>query len=404
MKEEKRIMAEWIERADRVLFKTYARFPLVFVKGEGARLWDERGRCFLDLVGGLAVCNVGHCHPKVVKAIQEQSARLIHVSNFYYNVPMVELAERLVSLSFADRVFFCNSGAEANEGAIKLARKFAKDMGRDGSFEIITMDGSFHGRTMATLTATAQEKYHKGFEPLVDGFKYVPFGDVEAVKRAISSRTCAVMVEPIQGEGGVRPAPNGYLRELKELCEENGILLILDEVQTGMGRTGTLFAHEYEGVTPHIMTIAKGIAGGIPMGAIMATEDVASSLTPGTHASTFGGNPVAAAAANAVLEILIDDGLLEKMAPVAQSLKGGLEEMARKYPGLVVEVRGRGMMLGMELKESCRPIVEGCMRKGVLVNCTVEKVLRLVPPLVITLEEVQEALNVIEEAIVESYG
>jgi acetylornithine/N-succinyldiaminopimelate aminotransferase len=398
------VMVGWIERAEKVLFQTYARFPLVFTKGEGARLWDDQGRCFLDLVAGLAVCNVGHCHPKVVRAIQEQSSKLLHVSNFYYNVPMVELAERLVSLSFADRVFFCNSGAEANEGAIKLARKFAKDRGKDSSFEIITMNGSFHGRTMATLTATAQEKYHKGFEPMVEGFRYVPFGDLDALKEAISPRTCAVMVEPIQGEGGVRLAPPGYLKGVRELCDKEGILLILDEVQTGMGRTGTLFAHESEGVTPHVMTLAKGIAGGIPMGVVLATEDVAMSLTPGTHASTFGGNPVAAAAANAVLEILIDDGLLEQMAPVARSLKQGLERIAEKYPELVVEVRGRGLMLGMELREPCRPVVEGCMRRGVLVNCTVEKVLRLVPPLVITLEDVEEALQAIEAAMVEAYG
>lgn len=397
-------MGEVVQRGQRVLFDTYARFPITFVKGEGARLWDQDGRSYLDLVAGLAVCNVGHCHPKVVKAIQDQAAKLIHVSNFYYNTPMVELAERLVELSFADRVFFCNSGAEANEGAIKLARKTAKERGRPQSFEVITMEGSFHGRTLATVSATAQQKYHKGFEPMVDGFRYVPFGDLEAVKEAVTDRTCAIMVEPVQGEGGVRPAPEGYLKGLRELCDRMGLLLILDEVQTGMGRTGRLFAYEHDGVAPHVMTLAKGIAGGIPMGCVLATEDVAKVLSPGTHASTFGGNPVASAAALAVLSILVDDGLLEEMIPVAQRLKKGLEEIGARFSDVVVEVRGRGMMLGMELKEPCRPIVEACLKRRVLVNCTMDRVLRLVPPLVITMEQVEEALEAIERSMVEVFG
>ncbi|MEJ5377531.1 MAG: acetylornithine transaminase [bacterium] len=397
-------MGSWPERADRVLFQTYGRFPLTFVKGEGARLWDDTGRCFLDLVGGLAVCNVGHCHPKVVRAIQQQAARLIHVSNFYYHPPMVELAERLVELSFAQRVFFCNSGAEANEGAIKLARKVAKDRGMGQRFEVITMEGSFHGRTLATVTATAQEKYHKGFEPLVEGFKYVPFGDLEAIRRSISSRTCAVMVEVIQGEGGVRPVPQGFLAGLRELCDKEGILLILDEVQTGVGRTGQLFAYQAEGTSPHVMTLAKGIAGGLPMGVLLAEDNVAASLTPGTHASTFGGNPVAAAAGLAVLSILVQDGLLEQMAPVAKSFRQGLEKLAGKYPELIMDVRGRGLMLGMELRYPCRALVEVCMARGVLLNCTVERVVRFVPPLVITLEDVEEALEVLDKSMQEVFG
>ncbi len=397
-------MKSWPERADRVLFQTYGRFPLTFVKGEGARLWDDTGRCFLDLVGGLAVCNVGHCHPKVVQAIQQQAARLIHVSNFYYHPPMVELAERLVELSFAQRVFFCNSGAEANEGAIKLARKVAKDRGMGERFELITMEGSFHGRTLATVTATAQEKYHKGFEPLVEGFKYVPFGDLEAIRKSISSRTCAVMVEVIQGEGGVRPVPQGFLAGLRELCDKEGILLILDEVQTGVGRTGQLFAYQAEGTSPHVMTLAKGIAGGLPMGVLLAEENVAASLTPGTHASTFGGNPVAAAAGLAVLSILVQDGLLEQMAPVAKSFRQGLEKLAGKYPELILDVRGRGLMLGMELRDPCRDLVEACMARGVLLNCTVERVVRFVPPLVITLEDVEEALDVLDKGMEEVFG
>lgn len=396
-------MSSWMERADRVLFQTYGRFPLNLTRGEGCRLWDEQGRAYLDLVAGLAVCNVGHCHPKVVQAIGEQAQRLIHVSNLYYTQPQVELAERLVALTFADRVFFCNSGAEANEGALKLARKVAKDREQPERYEVITMEGSFHGRTLATVTATAQEKYHHGFEPMVQGFRYVPYGDLEAARLAVNERTSAIMVEPIQGEGGVSCPPEGYLKGLRDLCDEQGILLILDEVQTGMGRTGTLFAHQSDGVTPHVMTVAKGIAGGLPMGALLATDEVAASMTPGTHATTFGGNPVAAAAGMAVLSVLVDDGLLEEMAPVAKRFKEGIEQIAQRYPQ-VVEVRGRGWMLGMELNEPGAPIVRACMERGMLVNCTVEKVLRFVPPLVIGMGEAEEGLQILEEAFREVFG
>jgi len=397
-------MASWMERADKVLFQTYGRFPLTFVKGERCRLWDDEGRAYLDLVGGLAVCNVGHCHPRVVRAIQEQCAHLIHVSNFYYNRPMVELAERLVALTFADRVFFCNSGAEANEGALKLARKVAKDRGHPERHEVITMEQSFHGRTLATVTATAQEKYHHGFEPLVPGFHYVPFGDLAAVRGAINDKTSAVLVEPIQGEGGVRVPPEGYLGALRQLCDEAAILLILDEVQTGIGRTGSLFAHQGENMVPHVMTVAKGVAGGLPMGVLLATEEVAASLTPGTHASTFGGNPVAAAAGQAVLSILVDDGLLEEMAPVALRFREGLETLARDFSQTVVEVRGRGLMLGMEMNEPCKPVVMACLKRGVLVNCTVDRVLRFIPPLVLGNEEVDEALDALRKSFEEVLG
>jgi predicted acetylornithine/succinylornithine family transaminase len=346
---------------------------------------------------------VGHCNPKVVKAIGDQAQQLIHVSNLYYTQPQVELAERLVALSFADRAFFCNSGAEANEGAIKLARKVAKDRGHPERYEVITMEGSFHGRTLATVTATAQEKYRHGFEPMVPGFRYVPYGDLGAAREAVTEQTCAILVEPIQGEGGVNCPPEGYLKDLKALCEERGILLILDEVQTGMGRTGTLFAHQPDGVTPHAMTVAKGIAGGLPMGGLLATDEVAAALTPGTHATTFGGNPVTAAAGLAVLSVLVEDGLLKRMAPVAARFREGLEELARRYPQ-VVEVRGRGWMLGMELTEPGAPIVKACMDRGMLVNCTVERVLRFVPPLVLEMAEAEEALRILEEALREVWG
>jgi acetylornithine/N-succinyldiaminopimelate aminotransferase len=396
-------MSSWHERADRVLFQTYGRFPLTLVKGEGYYVHDDEDQAYLDLVAGLAVCNVGHCHPKVIQAIEAQCKRLIHVSNLYYTQPQVELAERLVSETFADRVFFCNSGAEANEGALKLVRKVAKDRGYPERFEVITMQGSFHGRTLAMVAATAQEKYQKGFDPLVSGFKYVPFGDLQAVQEAVNEHTCAVMVEPIQGEGGVNCPPEGYLKGLKAFCDKQGILLIMDEVQTGMGRTGTLLAHQSEGVTPHIMTVAKGLAGGLPMGALMASEDLAGAFTPGTHASTFGGNPVAAAAGIAVLSILLDDGVLEAMTPVARCFRDGLEEIAKRYTQ-VREVRGRGWMLGMELETAGNPIVQACMKRGMLVNCTVDRVLRFIPPLTITMEAAQEALGILGQAFHEVMG
>jgi len=265
------------------------------------------------------------------------------------------------------------------------------------------MEGSFHGRTLATVTATAQEKYHRGFEPLVPGFRYVPFGDLEAARNAVDDRTCAILVEPIQGEGGVRCAPPGYLQGLRELCDGAGILLILDEVQTGMGRTGKLFAHQHEGMAPHVMTLAKGIAGGLPMGVLLATEEVASCLTPGTHASTFGGNPVASAAALAVLSILLEDGVLEAMGPVAERFREGIEELGRAYPQFV-EVRGKGWLVGMEFTEPCRAVVEECMRRGLLVNCTMDRVLRFVPPLVIGMDEVEEALEILAGAFREVLG
>jgi acetylornithine aminotransferase/acetylornithine/N-succinyldiaminopimelate aminotransferase len=280
----------------------------------------------------------------------------------------------------------------------------AKDRGHPERFEVITAEQSFHGRTLATVTATGQEKYHHGFEPLVPGFHYVPFGDLDAARAALTERTCAILVEPIQGEGGVRCAPPGYLVGLRELCDEKGVLLILDEVQTGMGRTGTLFAHEGEWMTPHAMTVAKGIAGGLPMGVLLATEEVAASLTPGTHASTFGGNPVAAAAGVATLSVLVEDGLLTAMAPVARRFREGLESLAGEYSQVVVEVRGRGLILGMELREPCRPVVLACMERGVLVNCTMDRVLRFIPPLVLGMQDVERGLTVLKEAFVEVFG
>ncbi len=294
--------------SEKYIAHTYNRYPLLLVRGKGTRVWDLDGKEYLDFVAGLAVCNLGHCHPKVVKAIQDQAEKLIHVSNLYYIEPQIQLASLLCKHSFADKVFFCNSGAEANEGAMKLARKYAKEKIGEDRYEIITMERSFHGRTLATLTATAQEKFHKGYAPLMPGFKYVPFNDLKAVREAIDSKTCAVLLEPIQGEGGVNFPSEGYLKGLREICDEKGILLIFDEVQVGMGRTGKLFAYEHEGMKPDILTVAKSLAGGVPIGALLIRDEIAESFKPGDHASTFGGNPLATAAGVAALTAILKKG------------------------------------------------------------------------------------------------
>ena len=304
--------AQWIEKADKYIMKTYGRYPLVPVRGEGCVVWDADGKRYLDFLAGVAVNNLGHCHPKVVKAIQEQAASLIHCSNYYHIPQQIELAELLCTRSFADRAFFCNSGAEANEAAIKLARKYSRERHGVDRFEIITALSSFHGRTMATVSATGQEKVQKFFDPLLHGFRHVPFNDVAALARAITPNTCAVMLEPIQGEGGVNVPDPGYFREVRRLCDEHKLLLIFDEVQVGMGRTGTLFAYEHFGVTPDIMTLAKALAGGAPIGTMLAREQYAAAFTPGTHGSTFGGNPLVTAAALATVRTLLEDGILKR--------------------------------------------------------------------------------------------
>ncbi len=384
-----------IADSERYIANTYSRYPVVLVRGQGCKVWGSDGREYLDFVAGLAVCNLGHCHPKVVQAIQDQSRKLIHVSNFYHIEPQIELAKLLCENSFADRVFFCNSGAEANEAAMKLAKKYAKDTGRADRFEIITMERSFHGRTMATLSATGQDKFRKGFDPLLPGFKYVAFNDMEAVLRAVSPHTCAIMVEPIQGEGGVNCPSDGYLRDLRELCRERGILLIFDEVQVGMGRTGKLFAHEHDGVYPDIMSLAKSLAGGVPIGAMLATEEVAKSFTPGTHASTFGGNPLATAAGLAVVSALLEDGVLENCMRVGDYFLKRLIDLKEKYP-IIREVRGRGLIIGMELGIEGSQIVRRCLEDGFLINCTMDNVLRFLPPLIVTAEEVDQLIGVMD--------
>ena len=386
--------------SEKYVAHTYARYPILLVRGKGTRVWDMDGKEYLDFVSGLAVCNLGHCHPKVVKAIQDQAERLIHVSNFYYIEPQIQLASLLCQHSFADKVFFCNSGAEANEGAMKLARKYAKEKMEGDRYEIITMERSFHGRTFATLTATAQKKFHKGYSPLIPGFKYIPFNDPEALRKAIDSKTCAVLVEPIQGEGGVNCPTEGYLKVLREICDEKKILLIFDEIQVGMGRTGRLFAYEHEGVEPDMLTLANSLAGGVPSGALLIKKEIAESFEPGDHASTFGGNPLATAAGVAALTAILGEGMLENCQKVGDYFISRLEEVKRKFP-FIQEVRGKGLILGIELKMDGGPFVKEMMQKGFLINCTMGNVLRFLPPLIVTKGEVDQMVDALEEVFKE---
>ena len=378
--------------AAKYLMQTYARQPISIVRGRGAKVYDMEGREYIDFVGGIAVNILGHGHPDLVQAIQRQAAQLIHVSNLYYTEPQVRLAQMLVDHSCADRVFFCNSGAEANEAAIKLARRYGHEKHGASRFEIITMKNSFHGRTMATLTATGQDKVQKGFEPLVPGFVYAPFNDFAAVEALVTDKTTAIMLEPIQGEGGVHVADQAYLKNLRELCTQKDILLIFDEVQTGMGRTGTLFAYEQLGVEPDIMTLAKGLGGGMPIGACLATEAVAAVFTAGSHASTFGGNPLACAAGLAVCRILLEGRVLEQARRMGDYLAKGLADFKDRHRA-VRDVRGLGLLQGLEVEIDAKAVVADCLTRGVLVNATSERVLRFVPPLIISQAEIDRVLE-----------
>lgn len=378
--------------AAKYLMQTYARQPISIVRGRGAKVYDMEGREYIDFVGGIAVNILGHGHPDLVQAIQRQAAQLIHVSNLYYTEPQVRLAQMLVDHSCADRVFFCNSGAEANEAAIKLARRCGHEKHGANRFEIITMKNSFHGRTMATLTATGQDKVQKGFEPLVPGFVYAPFNDFTAVESLVTDKTAAIMLEPIQGEGGVHVADQAYLKNLRELCTQKDILLIFDEVQTGMGRTGTLFAYEQLGVEPDIMTLAKGLGGGMPIGACLAKEAVAAVFTAGSHASTFGGNPLACAAGLAVCRILLEGRVLEQARRMGDYLAKGLADFKDRHRA-VRDVRGLGLLQGLEVEIDAKAVVADCLTRGVLVNATSERVLRFVPPLIISQAEVDRVLE-----------
>ena len=383
---------------DKYLMKTYGRLQMALVRGSGARVWDADGREYLDFVGGLAVNALGHCHPAVTRAIADQAETLMHVSNLYYIEPQVKLAQILVENSCGDRVFFCNSGAEANEAAIKLARKYAKINGSADKYEIITALKSFHGRTLATITATGQAKYQQGFEPLPPGFKYVPFNDLDALKAAVGPNTCAVMLEPVQGEGGVIAAGPGYLQGVRKLCSEEGLLLIFDEVQCGLGRTGKFLAHQHYGVEPDIFTLAKALGGGFPIGAAVAREEVAAAFVPGDHASTFGGNPLACAAGLAAMDQLINQGVVENAARVGEYFMGKLVEMSSRY-SFVREVRGMGLILGLELAVDGRQIVSRCQDNGLLINCVNNSVLRFLPPLIITEGDVDQATGILERIL-----
>lgn len=374
---------DWKERGDKVFIGTYNRFPAAMVRGKGCRLWDADGREYVDFLSGIAVCSLGHCHPAVTEAICKQAAKLMHVSNLFYTEPQIELAELLTANSFADKVFMANSGAEANEAAIKLARIHSGP----GRYEIISLSGSFHGRTLATVAATGQPKFHQGFDPLPQGFIHAEFGDPSSLERLINERTCAILCEPLQGESGVRPLEQDYLQSIRELCNKHDLLLIFDEVQTGMGRTGSLFAYQQLGVTPDIMTVAKALGNGLPIGAMLTRDDVAASLGIGTHASTFGGNPVAAAAAVAVMRVMLEDGFLNDVQARGNYLAEQLAAVAERFPQLATGVRGKGMLLGLVLTEKGIElggrIVQELFQEGVLINFAGNRVLRFIPPLVV---------------------
>jgi len=391
-------MKKLLDDSDNYLMHTYNRFPVAIRKGRGMKVWDTEGKEYLDFLGGVAVNCLGHCHPKVVVAIQKQAQRLIHISNYFHIESQTKLAKILVNNSFAEKVFFCNSGAEANEAAIKLARRYFKETAGQNKFEFITAINSFHGRTLATLSATGQEKFKKGFDPLVPGFIHVEFNDVEAIEKAITKSTCAVMLEPIQGESGVKIPDPDYMRDVRKLCDKHGILLILDEVQTGMGRTGKLFAYEHYGITPDIMTLAKGLAGGVPIGAMLATNKIAAAFEPGTHGSTFGGNPLACSAALATLDVLLEgDFVLDQCRRMGKYFKKRLEEMKKEFPSIIADVRGMGLLVGMELTRDGAPLVKACMEKGVLINCTAGNILRFMPPLIITEKDIDHLVDILEQ-------
>jgi len=386
---------QWIEKSDRYIMRTYGRYPIVPVRGEGCRLWDADGKEYLDFLGGVAVNNLGHCHPKVVAALQKQAAELIHCSNYYQIPQQIELAELLCNNSFADKAFFCNSGAEANEAAIKLARKYSRDTYGPERYEIITAADSFHGRTMATVSATGQEKVQRFFDPLLHGFKHVPFDDVGALEGAVTPATCAVMLEPIQGEGGVNVPSPGYFQEVRRICDKHDLILIFDEVQVGMGRTGKMFAYEHFDIAPDIMTLAKALAGGAPIGTMLATDRYAAAFVPGTHGSTFGGNPLVCAAAIATVRVILEDGILNRCEESGEYLEGELESLQHKYP-FVKEVRGIGLMIGMALDIPAGDIVRKGHERGVLLNVTHDTVLRFVPPLTVTKQEINQMIAILD--------
>ena len=387
---------ELIENEKKYLMRTYSRPAMVLDKGEGMKVWDLEGKQYYDFIGGIAVNALGYSHPKLIQAIKNQAEKLIHCSNLYYSEPQITLAKMLVELSCGDKVFFGNSGAEVNEGAIKIAVKYFKDQGKD-KHKIIYMKNSFHGRTIATLAATGKYKYQKDYLPLLPKFKEAIFNDLESVKAAIDEEVVAVLVEPIQGEGGIKIATQEFIKGLRELCDKEGILLIFDEIQCGLGRTGKMFAYQYYNVEPDILTLAKSLGGGIPIGVFITKDKIASSFKPGDHGTTFGGNPVACAAAIANIKVLQEEDLIEKCQKKGEYFKAKLEGLKEKYPEKIEEVRVLGLMAGIELKEEGQEIVKKCLEKGVLINCTAGNVLRFLPPLIVEEKEIDYLIEVLDK-------
>jgi acetylornithine/N-succinyldiaminopimelate aminotransferase len=384
---------EWINKAKKYIADTYTRFPIVVTKGEGCWVWDMHGRRYLDFLSGIAVCNLGHVNQNVVEAVAHQAARLGHISNLFYMEPQIRAAELLVENSFGDKVFFCNSGAEANEAAIKLARRYSWKAYGEGRFEIIAMENSFHGRTMATMSATGQDKFKVGFPPLLEGFSFVRFNDLEAVERAITSKTCAVMLELVQSEGGVHVADLEYVQKLRQMTREKDMLLILDEVQTGMGRTGRFFGYEHYSIEPDVISLAKALGNGFPVGAIIAKDQVMAAFEPGTHASTFGGNPLASSAIVATINTLLGEGILKNCETISAYLHSGLLKKKKKFP-FITDVRGKGLLLGIEMTIPAEDIVKEFLSEGVIVAASKGNVFRLLPPLIIGKEQVDIFLEI----------
>ncbi len=387
-----------MQTADQVIANTYARFPVMLTKGQDCYVWDDQGRRYTDFVSGIAVCNLGHANPRVTAALQKQAATLVHVSNLYYSQPQIALAQKLVTHCFADRVFFCNSGAEANEAAIKLARRFFQQQGQTQRHRIVSMEKSFHGRTMATLSATGQDKIKKGFDPILDGFDFAPFNDIERLQAAIGPQTCAVMLEPVQGEGGINCPDSSYLAQVRTVCDNAGVLLIFDEIQTGLGRTGKLFAHEHFGAVPDIMTLAKALGNGLPIGAMLATDRVAAAFSPGAHASTFGGTPLVTAAALQVITMLTEEKIVEQGRETGAYFKSQLLALKQRQAA-IEDIRGLGLLLGARLNVPALPIVNRCLEQGFLVNAVQEKILRFVPPLTIKKEQIDELIACLDDVL-----
>lgn len=393
--------ADVVARARRLMTPNYKPQPVIFVTGEGPFLYDRDQNRYLDFAGGIAVSCLGHNHPVLAQAIAEQAKRVLHVSNLYFNQAQIDLADRLIDRSTADRIFFCNSGAEANEAALKLARRYMRTVRGENRWKFVTAKYSFHGRTWAAISATGQPNYHDGFGPLVEGFTYVPFGDLDALEAAIDDETCAVLMEPVQGEGGVLVPPEGYLRGLREVCDRKGVLLMFDEVQTGVGRTGKLWAHEHEAVRPDVFTIAKGLAGGVPIGAMLCTEEVSKGFVPGAHASTFGGNPLACRAALAVLDVIEKEGLIAHVERVGAHLRSEVDALSARVPGLT-GARGRGLLAGVGVDPSVidrTAIIDRCRKLGLLITQAGPDALRFTPPYIVSRSHVDDAVATLERAL-----